>query len=219
MDLKDKVSQSQSRNPFERKNSVVPALGAGFASIPTVPPVSRARHGSSNAPALPANLPPSVVALVTAAPGDPSKGKGGGGGGGGRHVVCAIAENLSREVCIVTLDASRPSTLVVTKQSNSLSFNETLIALDLIAPDEILLNEGRKSSVLARKVYDFFDGAEGEGGDHETVVKFVSRGCFEQTRGAEMLRKAARKSTYNPEVRKRQREERSSFLFSVPTRD
>jgi DNA mismatch repair protein MSH4 len=174
-------------------------VGGGFAATPVMPRKSR------NASSIPSSLPQSVQSALTnehaassGAPAIPT----------GSHLVCAISENLAREVCIVSLDAVRPTKISITKQSNSLSFNETLIALDTIQPDEILLNEGRKSSVLAKKVYDFFHGAAANNEDapteysmsHSTVVKFISRGCFEQTKGAELLRRAARKSTYNPEI-------------------
>ncbi|GMH52272.1 hypothetical protein TL16_g01196 [Triparma laevis f. inornata] len=112
----------------------------------------------------------------------------------------------------------------VFKQANGQTFNQTLITLEMIAPDEILVNEGRKGSLLAKKIYAFYeeksarlsevlpqanDGDDEEeekedGGGSEmamaTVVKFVSRGSFDQTRGAELLEKLARPSTYNPEI-------------------
>ena len=90
--------------------------------------------------------------------------------------------------------------------------------------DEIILNEGRRNSPLARKIVSLFSakevstvargaqeerrGEERRGVEHvvldssgpqneSTVVKFISRSCFDQTKGAEMLRRLARKETYD----------------------
>jgi DNA mismatch repair protein MSH4 len=131
------------------------------------------------------------------------------------HIVCAIGENLARETCIASLDAGTPVCLQVTKQGNGLTYAETLAYLEMLRPDEVLLNEGRRNSPLARKVLQLYGGsnqdlpaAEGEEGNGEnqpssgpcktsTVVKFISRSCFDQTKGAEMLRRLARKETYD----------------------
>ncbi|GMH54895.1 hypothetical protein TrST_g3702 [Triparma strigata] len=140
-----------------------------------------------------------------------------------RHVVAAVSENLARETCIASIDSLNPLTLTVFKQANGQTFNQTLITLEMISPDEILVNEGRKGSLLAQKIYAFYeeksrfsdplpqanDQYEDQDQDQPkkdevmptaTVVKFVSRGSFDQTRGAELLEKLARPSTYNPEI-------------------
>lgn len=108
----------------------------------------------------------------------------------------------------------------VTKQGNGQTYAETLAYLDVLQPDEVLLNEGRKSSQLARKIMELYhqptgvsehtgewQDEEGEEWNRQnqecqtkTVVKFVSRGCFDQTRGAEVLRRVARPETYDASV-------------------
>lgn len=135
------------------------------------------------------------------------------------HIVCAIGENLARETCVASLDAGSPVCLQVTKQGNGQTYAETLAYLEILRPDEIILNEGRRNSPLARKIVSLFSakevstvarGAQEErrGVEHvvldssgpqneSTVVKFISRSCFDQTKGAEMLRRLARKETYD----------------------
>ena len=177
------------------------------------------------------------------------------------HITIAVSENLARETCVASIDAGRPTYLHITKQSNGQTYAETLALLRMINPDEVLLNEGRRNSQLAKKIVEMFcpDCEEsmltGGGGmtmtslpgrktkkkknasnrgpfrssrfgsrenrgqaaagclDHPgrdddddeacetiTVVKFVPRSYFDQTRGAELLRKLARENTYNATI-------------------
>ena len=144
------------------------------------------------------------------------------------HVVCAISENLARETCVSSLDAGSPLYLYATKQANGQTYLETISYLEVLKPDEVLLNEGRRSSQLARKILEFYNQQEGstlypttdstndskneeyDHGGHErsingpcatsTVVKFISRAYFDQTKGAELLRRLAREETYNTSV-------------------
>jgi DNA mismatch repair protein MSH4 len=145
------------------------------------------------------------------------------------HIVCAISENLARETCVASMDAGSPVSMHVTKQSNGQTYAETMAYLEMLKPDEVLLNEGRRHSQLARKVMDLFDvsadsidrslvpveqqqqqqqqrkldndidGTESRYGplDATTVVKFVSRACYDQTKGAELLLRVAREETYD----------------------
>jgi DNA mismatch repair protein MSH4 len=138
------------------------------------------------------------------------------------HVVCAISENMARETCVASLDAGSPTSLQVSKQGNGQTYAETLAYLEVLRPHEVLLNEGRQSSQLARKVLELYEQPgssvtmgkrtnggriHASGGDEEeapsdsrTIVKFVSRACFDQTRGAEVLRRVARPETYDATV-------------------
>jgi len=175
------------------------------------------------------------------------------------HITIAISENLGRETCVASIDAARPTYLHITKQSNGQTYSETLALLRMIHPHEILLNEGRKNSYLAKKILEMYcpdeeermmgaggtanlfgkkrnavkrgrhtarggnssrfgnraaagginDGEDGTtthlpGGDDAcettTVVKFVPRSYFDQTKGAELLRKLARTNTYNASI-------------------
>lgn len=76
----------------------------------------------------------------------------------------------------------------------------------MLKPHEVILNEGRKNSPLATKILKLYEDParqpEGPAGiqDHQdqTVVKFISRNCFDQTKGAELLSKLARTETFDP---------------------
>lgn len=155
------------------------------------------------------------------------------------HIVCAISENLARETCVTSLDAGSPITVQVTKQGNGQTYAETIAYLEILKPDEVLLNEGRRNSQLVSKVLDLYNVRnteevpavtmrrapkkthrrkhESKQGEDEhveeidgesrygalrssTVVKFVSRSFFDQTKGAELLRKIAREETYDSSV-------------------
>ena len=127
------------------------------------------------------------------------------------HVVCAISENMARETCVASLDAGSPTTMQVTKQGNGQTYAETLSYLELLQPDEVLLNEGRKNSQLVRKILEMYqqsslgytqesDKGQGEELRTSTVVKFISRASFDQTRGSEILRRIARPETYDASV-------------------
>ena len=156
------------------------------------------------------------------------------------HVVCAISENLAKETCVASLDAGSPVSLHVVKQGNGQTYAETLAYLDILQPDEILLNEGRRNSHLAQKVLarynlshvtlagateqnghsrktqhrNYFDkkrptetnGSATAAGDlsgaceTSTVVKFVPRSFFDQTKGADLLRRISRADSYDASV-------------------
>ena len=155
-----------------------------------------------------------------------------------RHIVCAVSENLARETCVASLDASRPTFLHITKQGNGQTYAETMALLRMLNPNEVLLNEGRKNSQLASKIISLFgeesltDGMDtllvnansrtktkrrnkaaskrrtneddnmtsshlsSSECETNTCVKFVPRSYFDQTKGAELLRKLAREDTF-----------------------
>ena len=146
------------------------------------------------------------------------------------HIVCALSENLARETCISSLDACSPLELSVTKQANGQTYAETLAYLELLQPHEVLFNEGRRNSKLAQKIVEQFspkscsfykeDGNYGDNNENsltprssennydnfqdedksKTVVKFLPRIYFDQTKGAELLTKVARDGTYDVSV-------------------
>jgi len=102
----------------------------------------------------------------------------------------------------------------------------------MLKPHEVLLNEGRRNSQLARKVMELYNvqynpvehlpeanrrqrrrradiddedtvaTEDDRYGSLEsaTVVKFISRSCFDQTKGAELLQKISREETYDATV-------------------
>jgi DNA mismatch repair protein MSH4 len=135
------------------------------------------------------------------------------------HVVTSISENLARETCLATMDAGSPVSIQVHKMGNGLMYSETIAFLEMMQPDEILLNEGRKNSQLCQKVLQLFGSvAQSANDDHDgldnsintrdltgacrtnTVVKFVPRSYFDQNRGAELLRHVAREGAYDATV-------------------
>ena len=125
-----------------------------------------------------------------------------------QHIVCAIGENLARETCIASVDAGSPISLQVSKQGNGQTYAETLAYLQMLKPHEVLLNEGRKNSPLARKIVQLYEsqtpsnvspgGRLEDAAEEHPVVKFISRSYFDQTKGAEMLAKLARTDTFDP---------------------
>jgi DNA mismatch repair protein MSH4 len=153
--------------------------------------------------------------------------------------VCAISENLAKETCVASLDAASPVSLHVVKQGNGQTYAETIAYLDILQPDEILLNEGRRNSQLAQKIlarYSFpsmqemasstdpsvrerkirhrnyfekkgppkFQGAtpaDLRGAcETSTVIQFVPRSFFDQTKGADLLRRIARADSYDASI-------------------
>lgn len=139
------------------------------------------------------------------------------------HIVCAISENLAQETCVASVDAGSPISVHVTKQGNGQTYAETMAYLEVLKPDEVLLNEGRRNSQLARKIMDLFNvnsdpvvepplersrhrhrddyvyniHEQNDPPEVSTVVKFISRAYFDQTRGAELLRKIVREDSYD----------------------
>ena len=92
------------------------------------------------------------------------------------HIVCAISENLARDTCIASVDALSPTELTVLKFANSLTYAETIMALDLLGPDECLLSESRRAAPLSVKIHSFFENKTNQQNSaDEVVVKFIPR--------------------------------------------
>ena len=198
-------------NPYTNKKS-----GSGSANgyrSRYAPPSSAKRSSSnSNSNTNHYNFPPSSSSSST-------------------HIICAISENLARETCITTLDAAAPVTLQVHKMGNGQMYAETMCFIQEMMdplPHEILLNEGRKNSILCQKIVDIFGDGDGDGdGDNDgddntrstntnknagkgadltgacstkTVIKFVPRSYFDQNRGADLLRTISRPNAYDASV-------------------
>ena len=79
-----------------------------------------------------------------------------------KHIVCSLSENLARETCITSMDATSPTTIEVHKMANGQTYIETLSYLEMICPHEVLLNEGRRNSQLCRKVVDLFNNSNSD---------------------------------------------------------
>jgi DNA mismatch repair protein MSH4 len=141
------------------------------------------------------------------------------------HIVCAISENLARETCVASMDAGSPTSMHISKQGNAQTYAETIAYLEVLQPDEVLLNEGRRSSQLARKIMELYEisfqsitevamgenqprprqrrdvqddeHADPDEDQNQPAVKFLSRALFDQTRGAELLQRIAREESYD----------------------
>ena len=129
------------------------------------------------------------------------------------HIVCAISENVAKETCVASIDASAPVHLQVTKQGNGQRYAETLAYLQILGPHEILINEGRSQSALVQKIVQLYETnprlsksnpndqvQANDGTESSTVIKFLSRACFDQNKGSELLSRVARADTYDPMI-------------------
>ena len=76
------------------------------------------------------------------------------------HIVCSISENQARETCVTSIDVGSPTYLTISKQGNGQTYSETIAYLENLQPNEILLNEGRRSSPLAQKVTELYESDE-----------------------------------------------------------
>eukprot|EP00548_Thalassiothrix_antarctica_P004041 CAMPEP_0194140966 /NCGR_PEP_ID=MMETSP0152-20130528/10464_1 /TAXON_ID=1049557 /ORGANISM="Thalassiothrix antarctica, Strain L6-D1" /LENGTH=993 /DNA_ID=CAMNT_0038839439 /DNA_START=639 /DNA_END=3621 /DNA_ORIENTATION=- len=139
-------------------------------------------------------------------------------GGAATHIVCAISENLAKETCVASLDAGSPTILDAVKQGNRQTYAETLAYLEVLQPDEILLNEGRRNSHLTQKILSLYERtnpinvsrsisqhynySEERNTPCETctVVKFIPRFFFDQTKGANLLRRISRMESYDASI-------------------
>jgi len=124
---------------------------------------SVAAHPSSSSRSLKSETSRSRFSRVSTATASSSQrrnpGNGGSvGRGGAGNIVCAISENLARETCVASVDSMAPITLQVTKQGNGQAYAETIEYLKMLQPDEVLLNEGRENSQLAKKVKELYGG-------------------------------------------------------------
>lgn len=98
-------------------------------------------------------------------------------------VVCCVVENRSREICIIRMNSKCLSDLDVYTMCDSHSYSETISTLQMLGPAELLLHDGRKGSVLSKKIEIQFGNAV-----VNTRVIYISRQHFDQDRGAEMLK-------------------------------
>ena len=107
--------------------------------------------------------------------------------GGEEVVVVSLVENRARETCIVRLSTNNLSEAEVYLVADSHSYSETISTLQLLDPQEILLHDGRKNSVLSKKVEMHFGNAACAA--NPTRVVYISRQYYDQDRGAEMLKR------------------------------
>jgi len=99
--------------------------------------------------------------------------------------VVSIAENKAREVCIIAGNARSFTELEIYLIVDSHSYGESLVLLQTLCPQEILISDALKHSTLSRKIELQF----GSGNPASTIrVVFISRQNFDQDRGALMLK-------------------------------
>ena len=95
-------------------------------------------------------------------------------------IVVSVVENRAREVCICKIDNQEGSTLAIYLLSDSHSYNETVLTLQSIQPNEILLHDGARNRTLSKKIE--LECSE------DTRVLYISRLYFDQDRGADLLK-------------------------------
>ena len=141
----------------------------------------------------------------------------------GVHIITAISENIAKETCLAAMDAGA-LTYDGHMTANAQTYSETIDFLQMIEPHEILLNEGRKNSILCQKILKVYgdnshkEEKQEKGSDPTTpntaapkkdllgvcdtmtVIKFVPRSYFDQHRGNELLDCIARKNTFDAPV-------------------
>ena len=94
-------------------------------------------------------------------------------------IVVCVCESRSREVCIATM---RSSELEVYVFADSHRYVETMSTLQTIDPDEILLHDGSRMTLLTKKI-------EALRHEFETRIVYMSRAYFDQDRGSHELGK------------------------------
>ena len=100
-------------------------------------------------------------------------------------IIC-VCENRSREVCISLMESKRRgAVLEVYVFADTHSYIETLSTIQTIAPDIILLHDGSRSSILAKKIEDEIKHYKEVGIDISII--YMARICFDQDRGANLL--------------------------------
>ncbi len=97
--------------------------------------------------------------------------------------IIAIAENRARELCLAKINLGQISQMDIYVIPDSHTYGETLNSLALADPDEILLHDGTKNTVLSKKISAMFDD------DSNARVVYLTRSLFDQDRGAELLKK------------------------------
>ena len=102
-----------------------------------------------------------------------------------QSVLACLCENRSREVCIAVMHSGRGAELEVYVFADSHSYTETISTLQNVAPDEVLLHDAQRDSVLSKKVKQ--EAAAQATHGHCMRVVFMSRMFFDQDRGSSSL--------------------------------
>lgn len=105
---------------------------------------------------------------------------------GSSVVVVSVVENRAREICIAQMDSRALSSIDVNLlTSDSHGYSETIQTLQMISPQELLLHDAQRNSVLSRKIEAHF-GVDGMSSNCRVI--YISRQYFDQDRGLEMLK-------------------------------
>eukprot|EP01035_Chromulina_nebulosa_P021418 gene21418-27744_t len=94
-------------------------------------------------------------------------------------IVISVVESRAREVCICKINTSLRCIMEIYTLTDSHSYNETILTIHGIDPDEILLHDGCRNKTLSKRI-------EAECRDDARVL-FISRQYFDQDRGADLL--------------------------------
>ena len=98
-------------------------------------------------------------------------------------IVCSVAENRAREVCLCVMNSQNRAILDVYLVNDHHGYAETLDLLEELQPSEILLNN-RTEGLLSMKIKEQYSG---ERHCANASIMMMSRQYFDQDGGAEML--------------------------------
>lgn len=97
-------------------------------------------------------------------------------------IIISIVENRAREICISKLSTIDMSKIELYLIQDNHGYQETMTLINDLQPNEILLHDGSKQRIIAKKIE--------EHSKHEDIrILYISRQYFDQDRGADMLKK------------------------------
>jgi DNA mismatch repair protein MSH4 len=97
--------------------------------------------------------------------------------------MVSVVENRSREVCLVAMSSNCVTHMEVFLLADDHSYSGSLTLLEDLGPDEILLHDGRKDSVLSKKIEMQFSGPISK-----ARIVYISRQYFDQDKGSALLK-------------------------------
>jgi DNA mismatch repair protein MSH4 len=97
-------------------------------------------------------------------------------------IVISIVENRAREICISKLNTIDMSKIELYLTQDNHGYTETMSLINDLQANEILLHDGSKHRIIAKKIEEYSK-------DEELRILYISRQYFDQDRGADMLKK------------------------------
>eukprot|EP01038_Epipyxis_sp_PR26KG_P013442 gene13442-18022_t len=94
-------------------------------------------------------------------------------------ITISVVENRAREICISKFDNFNVSSLEIFLTADNHAYNETIMTIRDIFPQEILLHDGSRTKPLSKRIENEFKNS--------SSILFISRQYFDQDKGADML--------------------------------